>query len=487
MEAGPPRRDPTLRVVAMARPEVVLQKTGDGRIVVLSGSIPFEAKADGSLEPIVPLAALAPVFPESETLMGFSEPWVGLERIDGPLSGGFFLSSIVPTKKSWSVASGKLQPTKPLGAEHLVRFHDRLLGASGRRLVWIDDADQALPLPVLPEDAPAILSLEVQSDGALVVLARGRDTRLRAYLFSSTWKPGEAPALVEPEVSAGCRPVPSFDRSVVVQCPAKDGSTLHRIDAGGFRRVFEDAPARFGSASIGEDGALYLAFEDELAVRRCPAPRGACTKIAVTSELGELTTTEYESVYTDVVERDGNRSWQGLRVSTTSFGSPAGGHAIFARSEDDVWLLARTPGRSLVLHAGASRPRVQLPSALDARVMIRNASPPQLWTGHCEHVFVRLGSRDADALAKREPEITKALGLEPTSFSGAFQWSLVEGRLHEDHVTGVVVTHRDPEEKLEAMERAVERLATAFSTSPTSRPQVTCTLPVLERKLVPAQ
>jgi hypothetical protein len=132
------------------------------------------------------------------------------------------------------------------------------------------------------------------------------------------------------------------------------------------------------------------------------------------------------------------------------------------------------------------RERLLLPSRLDGRFLAKNAGPPQPWTGHCEQVFVRLGRADAEGIAKRVPEIEKALGAASESYDTAFHWWLVEGRLHEDHVIGIVIVHRDVEEPLDKMERAVERLVAAFSPDPVSKPPAYCTLPVLERRLHPA-
>ncbi len=481
VDAAPPRRDPTLRIVATGSYDLAMTPTGDGRLVVLAGSVPYEAKADGSLEPVVALDALAPVFPESESLIGYPDAWVPLDHVDGALGDGLFVGSM-GVKKRYAVASGKLQAAPPLETHLVVRWRDRSIGAMGRRLVAVGAPADDAPVAELPS---GITSLAVRGDGALVALSLGKPGKLLAYVLPPSWKGGDAPATFERESSRGCRLVPAFDGSVVVQCPgAKEGSTLERLEAGGFRRVFEDAPSAFGAASIGKDGALYVTDAGELAVRRCPAPRGACSKIPLAGETEGLPRIEYEAAFSDVIDPETSRNWQGLHVTTSRVATNEA-QAVFARAEDDVWVVARAAGRSALLHAGSPKPLVQLPSPLDARVLVRNAKPAQPWTGHCEHVFVRLGARDADAIAKRAPEIQKALGTEPNGYEAAHQWALVEGRLHDDHVVGVVVMHRDPEAKLADMERAVERLVAAFATSPTSRPPVTCTLPVLERRVLP--
>ena len=135
----------------------------------------------------------------------------------------------------------------------------------------------------------------------------------------------------------------------------------------------------------------------------------------------------------------------------------------------------------MLLHStdDETRARVRLPTKLDGRVMQKNTSPPQVWTGHCEQVFVRLSAGDA----KKTAEIEKALGVKSLGYDTPFHWWVVEGRLHEDKVSGVVIVRRDVEEPLEKLERATEKLVDALTPNPMSKPKVYCTLPVLDRVL----
>jgi hypothetical protein len=134
VDAAPLRRDPTLRVVAMGSYDLAITPTGDGRLEVLAGSVPYEAKADGSLDPVVALDALAPVFPESESLIGYPDAWVPFDHVDGALGDGWFVGSM-GVKKRYAVASGKLQAAPPLETHLVVRWRDRSIGAMGRRLI----------------------------------------------------------------------------------------------------------------------------------------------------------------------------------------------------------------------------------------------------------------------------------------------------------------------------------------------------------------
>lgn len=503
-DAGAPKeRGRTLVAVGDGSPDVKLFPTFDGRVVVVAGSTPYEGKGNGVLEPLVTPAGLAALHPDDDTFVGFLEPSLDVLWVRGDLGppGTLFLDGSMGKRKTFALRDGKLTATtKVVDARHVVRWRGKLLGAqSGTKmndLEWLDDKSEAPP-PALPK-IPTITGLAVDAQGALVVLGFGPYEPPRAAIYPATWMPGTPPTIVEGVKSPSCSLVPSFDASVVLRCSDSttgfgDGAKFFRVSTAGFERVFADAPEQVSAASIGKDGALYVTSPKRIAVERCPAPRGKCTPIAVKDDLGTPPTANYEPSVSDVLERKGDdigdRSWTTIRIEAPSGKEPiVGSYSILARAEDDVWLLTRNPRRGYVLHStdDRTRERVHLPSRLDGRFIAKNASPPQAWTGHCEQVFVRLAGSDADAIKQGVPEIEKALGAPPESYESAFHWWLVEGRLHESHAIGVVVVRRDVEEPLDKMERAIERLVTAFSPNPTSMPSAYCTLPVLERRLHPS-
>jgi hypothetical protein len=334
-----------------------------------------------------------------------------------------------------------------------------------------------------------VTGLAVDAEGALVVLGAGPYEAPRAAVFQATWKPGDAPTVVEGTKAPSCSLVPSFDSSVVLRC----GDKFSKVSAAGFERVFPDAPENIAAASIGKDGALYVALANRLAAERCPAPKGKCTPIEVKGADSGVAAAHYEDDVSDVVERKGefeygDRSWTTIRIESPQPTEPAPApvsYAILARGEDDIWLFARTYRHGIVLHraSDSQAERVRLPSRLDGRFVIENASPPQAWTGHCEQVFVRLSPDDA----KKSADIEKALGARPLAYESAFHWWVVDGRLHEDKVSGVVIVRRDVEEPLAKLERATEKLVDAFTPNPMSKPSVYCTLPVLDRVLFPTK
>jgi hypothetical protein len=499
VDAGPVKpRDKTLVSVAEGSADVRIEPTFDGHVVVVSGSVPYEAKPNGALEPLVAVSALAPLYPDDDTFVGFLEPSMDLLWVRGDLGapGSLFLDGYAGKTKTLLLRDGKLLPApKAWEARHVVRWRGKLLGAnfdppsSMSELAWLDDKSAPAPPPIAK--IPVITGLRVDAQGALVVLGFGSYETPRAAIFPADWKVGDPPKLVEGATKRPtCSLVPSFDASVVLHC----SDIFLKVSAAGFERVFADAPPNVSAASIGRDGALYVALEKRMAVERCPAPEGPCTPIEVKGDMkAEMKsaneTAHYELDVSDVRERKGDsdygdRSWTTIRIDPApAIVPPMTASALVARDENDVWLFVRNFRSGMLLHStdGAARERVSLPSRLDGRLMVKNAAPPQAWTGHCEQVFVRLPSEDA----KKSEDIEKALGAKPLAYDSAFHWWVVEGRLHEDKVSGVIIVRRDVEEPLSKMERATEKLVDALTPNPMSKPKVYCTLPVLDRVLYP--
>lgn len=489
-------RDPTLAVVAEGTSGVSMFPTLDGRIVVLSGSTAYEAKPHGVLEPLLSSASLAQFHPDDDTFIGYVQASFAIHRVHGELGAPpYFLDGRADKAKSFAVKDGKLSSVGPYEARHVVRWRGKLLTANGwsttNRLAWIDENTEAVP--VVPKSISMITGMVVDADGALVVFGQESYEAPRAAIFPATYKSGDAATVVEAKKATTCSLLATFDASAVARCTGS-GPKFYRISTKGFEPIFPDAPDDVHDASIGKDGALYVTFTRRLGVERCPAPAGKCTAIPLPSDLRLAGRASYETEYTDAVERKGeyemgSRSWSTIRIEAAPAKETINrGHTILARSEDDIWLSANGSQRLVLLHStdDPSRARVSLPSSLDGRIILKNENPPQPWTAHCEQVFVRLGAANADEIAKRVPEMQKALGAEPLAYESPFHWWLVEGRLQQDHAVGVVVVRRDVEESLDKMERAVERLIAAFSPNPMSKPAAYCTLPVLERRLHPA-
>ena len=508
-DAGPAKpRDNSLVAVAEGASDVKLAPTFDGRIVVVSGSIPYEAKANGALEPLVPVSGLAPLHPDDDTFVGFLEPsmevfWVRGELGAGGAPAALFLDGYQGKTKTIVLRDGKLAPAaNAWEARHVARWRGKLIGANFdaknkmNELAWLDETDKNEPAPPPNAKIPIITGLAVDPTGALIVLGFGSYEAPRAAIYPADWKPGDAPKVHEaPMKPPSCSLVPSFDASVVLHCK----ESFYKVSAAGFERVFAEAPEGGGAASIAKDGSLYLALDKRIAIAHCPAPSATpakmCTPIEVKGDLKAALaaaneTSLYEPDVSDVRERKGeydygDRAWTTIRIDapqSDGVNVPAlTSAAILARDENDIWLFARSYRRGMLFHStdDEKRAHVRLPTKLDGRVMQKNANAPQVWTGHCEQVFVRLSADDA----KKTADIEKALGVKSVSYENPFHWWVVEGRLHEDKVSGVVIVRRDVEEPLEKMERATEKLVDALTPNPMSKPKVYCTLPVLDRVL----
>ena len=123
------------------------------------------------------------------------------------------------------------------------------------------------------------------------------------------------------------------------------------------------------------------------------------------------------------------------------------------------------------------------PQELDARVLVRNEAAPARWVGHCDQLFVRLGpAADEAAISARSGDVRKAVDeARPKGADGepARAW-LVTGRLHRERVVGVVLARSTFDAASKVVERAADRVADKLAKNPVDRPEIYCTLPVLE-------
>src|SRR5438270_9477069 len=111
---------------------------------------------------------------------------------------------------------------------------------------------------------------------------------------------------------------------------------------------------------------------------------------------------------------------------------------------------------------------------MDQRNEVRNARGVRTWVGHCPQLFVSLGDRTW----KSADEIRKAIGSAPGRVA------LVEGHLGAKHAAGVLIWRDVPDVKDTTIENAANALVKHFTDNPVAPPEVTCTVPVLERALM---
>lgn len=450
-DAAPAVREPRWSVVA-AGASASATATSDGRILVTAGPTVWQAERDGALTRLAGAEDFDPSATEDDGVVGYVPARV-IVHARGAGPGGATLDTFDE--------SGRAQ-----------RF-----AIENRRIVAVPRSD-APPPPPDPEGTVLTSMWQETGDGRSVAVG-ARDWTPRMLVS----KGGVTRAIAFAGTVTSCALVPSFDRSVVASCLSGGRTTYHRLEGERLEAAFEGAVSHEvpRAQSIAADGSLYWISEQGerggLVLHHCPT-RGACTEQEVELPAPAWLAT-YEALPSEFVERGTGRSWQAIRIGDEPPGLVSEiVIGLFARAPDDIWMLTTTGGRARLVHTGAPAAR-RLPSVVDARVMARNTRPPSTWSGPCDQVFVRLGA-DADAVATRRDELVAAVGT-----SAAFEWWLVDGYLHERRVAGVVLVRRDADQKLRELDEAAERLVTAFATGPANRPSVFCTLPVLERKLLP--
>lgn len=483
-EAGSPAiAEEPFVVVAEGPAGVRLTKTIDGRIVVADGPMLYEAKPDGTLARIIPASEMARLLPEDDVVVGYSETRE-IRTVSGSLSDTLLLDTVampISNAGPFALHAGKLAPIAG-DAATLVMYRGHVLAWNYNRDVfrWADGAD--LPLPRVPAgDRVDVTDLAEGPGGSLV--ARPFDDRQRKlYVWKSDSDMAREVPL-PPPADEHCTLAPSFADHYVVVC----GSEVWALDDSRFVSIMSRTDVSVTTyASEDRNGSVYIT--SNVSVMRCPRS-GACTARRIPSVV-PVDAATYELWATEFRQAEGTLSWMALATLSTGHGGmhdDVSLQQIFARDPNDVWLVVHHDGRTQLLHPRATpvdKPMI-LPSSSDARILVRNERPPQPWTGACDQVYVRLGT-DADAIAKREKDIRAALGDDDGLPSGSSPtWALVEGTLNGERSVGAVVSRREPTQKMALLERPVHKLVDAFATGGANRPAVFCTLPVLERRLLP--
>jgi hypothetical protein len=485
---APARPDASLRVVAEGD-DVSLRWLSDGRVVIVSGVMVYEARPDGTLALAGSVGAYAAVLPEDQAPVGYGEgaPW---------------LSSIAADADGLSVSYGNAGPVFHIGPQSIVhvdgqkplrdpiRWRDRWIGVDPltAKLAW---GDRTGTLPAVKGD---VARLTLDASGGLVVLAHGSGSKTTHVAAS------DAPGVTYdvPGVhNNGCSFLPAYDHHLYLQCTTWDAhqdrhTRFFRFDAGAWKPAFETAEGT-DLASVAADGSLWAAPHRGPEVVRC-APGAACTPIPRAALASTPDVPSYEEQYADAIqgETDTNiKTWRSIQIGTTTKAPMDRVEQIVARSSDDVWIVAGAGPRRLVLHTGAPvAAPIQLPGRGDAPVLVRNTKPPARWVGHCDQLFVRLGpAREADAFAKRAKELAQIVAPPvPTAPDGVpddfgITWTLVTGHLHDDAAVGVLLWRSEVESKEATLARVADKVVERFAKDPATTPPVYCTLPVLDKVL----
>lgn len=478
-------------VVAEGSYEVHAKQTSDGRILVMAGAMLYEAKPNGTLEALLAPSELAKLIVDDETLTGYSTSRA-IRDVSGAIGGTLVLevSGDLPAPEIFTHANGKLTrldvpPVEPPDAVHYaetIAFRGHVLGVdtTSGNVAWLDHSDA--PLPSIPSGVNVLeLRLSHGPKGAIV----GMQPWARAHRIV-VWPEGAEPprAIPFPSDVIGCTSVPSFAGKIVIQC----GPSAYTLEGDAFVKSFAretpDLSAKDAKVSQDAAGAFYVSTGRSVA--RCLGDAPCSTR-----ELPETMLTRagsYELSSTEFARSEGSSAWQRLTVEDVATSDVwVGVEQILARGPDDVWVFARRGARIQIFHTSPasrapSKPKM-LPSLADARVAERNARPPARWTSSCDQVYVRLGG-DAGAIRKREAEIRSAVGAKEEQYLDPLSWAVVVGELDSERSVGVVLARHDPLQKIAVLESAVKKLVKAFTKGPIE-PAVFCSLPVLERKLLP--
>lgn len=503
LDAGAAKKatgDTTIRAVGQSLEGDAHFAMVGGKVLVVNGSLLWEAKSDGELALLGGPAAWAPLFSDDENLAGYGATYPHISGVTDDGNGNVLLAA----GKSFRIAGEKLEVVGeksfgrgvPFQKKALVERTDPNTGAF--EVGWLDGTKEGVPAfginvrAMTPTKGGGLVAIGTSkkdpSFHAVVVKADGtvEDTRLQ-----TNGRPS-------------CDFVPSFDGAVYVRCGAiakgKDAQApkIHRLEGAAFQEVFAEAqlPDPEGAMSIDAEGALYAAPKRGLKLTRCPKT-GACAAIEIDPGVAKgVTTALYRRRNTDAMESSTSRYWETLDVDELTPGKeasiPPTIRSLVARAPDDVWVVTSTTQGQVIAHSGAARPFVTLPSDINARVMVRNTKPAARWTGHCEQVFVRIaGARgdkvlDVEAAKKRLPDVKQALTVprrDEDYFGAPFHWAMVEGTLGDERVVGVFAARADAEASIDRMETAVQKLVDKLATDPVTKPPVTCTLPMLKSKL----
>lgn len=477
--------DRTVRVVAEAPARLRLTTNGKD-VVVAAGLFIYRARKDGSLELVGEKASYVPMMGELEPLGGFATPKSALHDLvaihDGALISSYEWSEEAGRlfSRTYRIAGKRPERVETPELSALTEWRGAVVGivnVAGRPTPWVSTG-QAKTMP----------------EGAYpVVLAHGHADSLVAFGFAKdglaafVWKSLETVEPVVVDMRAffqlgNCHVVPSFDGELYVAVAKEKSIALYTLADNERWTAVTTPPLEDGIASVDAEGALYRATEltDRLVVERCPKNGTTCRALPIDAGVRRSPTAWFTTDGIDAWSPGRRRSWEMLSVFHSDE-APIQPYvqAIVARNEEDVWLLSRD-GDAL-WHSGPFRDRVRL--AYGDSVEARNESAPTSWSGHCEEVFVVLAeARDEATLDPARidrADLKKRLD-DPTQ---TYAWKLVQGRLFDVHVIGVVLSHRRPETKIEVMEAKTTALVDAFTKNPVDRPRVTCTMPVLDRAL----
>lgn len=292
-----------------------------------------------------------------------------------------------------------------------------------------------------------------------------------------------------------CQPVSSADDGTYIRCSfvaKKEEPAVERfygLDGGRWAPVGPPVEIAFNDrfmrrpAIVDAEGAVWY-VEDRTPPRLTRMTRsGEVTVLDLPRPPSTPVAPSYDARLPEN-RPEGGTPWR--TTTLTSEPLPTSTHVgtLHARRSGDVWAIgfgARFDPRSgtmLVRFARGPDPDrspVLVRSGADERNEVLNARAIRRWAGHCNSVFVPLDEasyeRHKDALLTA---ISK-LGKEPVEVA------MVKGSFDGRPATGMIFLRAQEDARLRPMEVAVERVITIATNEPVSPPDVTCSVPTLDR------
>jgi len=314
------------------------------------------------------------------------------------------------------------------------------------------------------------------------------------------------------EASASCSGLPAIDGNIYLRCVEYDPdyndrfqrkSHAVRLEGDAWKEIpipplaKESSPNPF---AVDVEGTLWFA-ENASPPRMVRVPReGAAEMFELPHATIELSRPSYHSAPIPTRRKERGeplRYWSQATIRSTPSADTKFEtryvSQVLPRTNGDVIALASDGHNELVLRfARGVQPlpteRVMLVgTAADQRNEVRNTRPPKTWIGHCAQIFVTLGQAGSDGaldtakIVAREPEIFGAVKKAHRANKAGPQAAIVEGRLQGKHVIGVAILRTYPDVREEDVESTASRIIERFTKDPSSPPDATCTLPVLEK------
>ena len=269
--------------------------------------------------------------------------------------------------------------------------------------------------------------------------------------------------------SGGCKPVLTADAAAYTTC----GDSLQRIvEVGRSEPIGVAGLSTFRAempVAVAHDGAMWFGSDDH--VRRVTAD-GHVTDLVLPVPSAELSRPGFVSAFE-------SETWQSTKLEPARPALRPKLSKIVPLTDGSVWLLAHSPSparRSIVYRHGPGEPApIVVGSPTDQQLEVRNAVGVRAWKASCPQAFVAADD-------PKRPLASWADTVRAT-FDDARRHKvsayLVEGKLAERTVRGVVLHLSEPRADQRALARATATLVAQLGGAGGAPAEAFCSLPVV--------